>query len=465
MPYTPIANTPHHIGEQVTVGGWVHSIRNMGKMAFIDVRDWSGILQVVMGSEDLPSLGAEWVIEVSGPVKERGEQFQNPELITGDIELAAESITVLSQAKVTPIEINKDTRGISEEVRLQYRYLDLRSQRMQQNLRLRHKVKQFLRNHLTEQDFIEVETPLLTKGTPEGAREFLVPSRLHPGNFYVLPQSPQQFKQLLMVGGVERYFQLTKAIRDEDQRGDRQPEHTQVDMELSFVDREDILQITEDMMIALVEQLLPDHYISRRPFPRMTYAQVMEQYGTDKPDLRSDPEDPYELAFAWVVDFPMFEIETSTGNITAMHHPFTAPKPGQRELLDSQPRDVLADQFDLVLNGYEAGGGSMRINDQQLQYKILEILGIDQAQAEQQFGHMLEAFQYGVPPHGGIALGLDRLLMIFANEPNIREVMAFPKTGDARDPMMNAPGPMPEQALKDVHIDLDYTQDNGGKQQ
>lgn len=435
----------------------------MGKMAFIDLRDPGGILQVVMKSDDLPSLGAEWVIEVAGFIKERGAQFQNPNLATGSVELAADEVTVLNQAKETPIEIKKDTRSISEEVRLQYRYLDLRSERMHANLHLRHRVMQFVRNFLSEREFIEVETPALSKGTPEGAREFLVPSRLHPGQFYVLPQSPQQFKQLLMVGGIGRYFQLAKAFRDEDQRGDRQPEHTQIDMELSFVDQETILQITEDMMTVLVEQLLPDHYISTTPFPRMTYAEAMEQYGTDKPDLRNDPEDPYELAFTWVIDFPMFETEASTGEITAMHHPFTAPKPDQLELLESDPTQVVADAFDLALNGHEAGGGSMRIHDQQLQYRIFRILGMETEEADERFGHMLEAFRYGAPPHGGIALGLDRLLMVFAHEPNIREVMAFPKTGDGRDPMMGAPGHMPDQALRDANIRVDQTRDNSSE--
>lgn len=458
MKYTPVRQTPDYVGQYVTVGGWIHSVRDMGKMAFIDLRDPNGLLQIVIKSEELPTLGAEWVIEASGTIKERGKQFVNPDLTTGTIELAADEISVLSQSRETPIEVKKDTSGITEEVRLQYRYLDLRSERMQTNMWLRHKVMQFVRNFLSERDFIEIETPILTKGTPEGAREFLVPSRLHPGQFYVLPQSPQQFKQLLMIAGFGRYFQLAKAFRDEDQRGDRQPEHTQIDMELSFVDRETILQVTEEMMTVLVEQLMPDHHITATPFPRVTYDEAMEQYGTDKPDLRQNPDDPYELAFTWVVDFPMFETETSTGDIVAMHHPFTAPKPEQTELLDSDPIQVKADAFDLALNGYEIGSGSMRISDQNLQYKVFEILGMDREEAHSRFGHMLEAFQYGVPPHGGIAPGLDRLLMVLTDEPNIREVMAFPKTGDARDPMMGAPDRIPQQALQDAHIQIEETE-------
>lgn len=455
MKYTPIKQTAEAVGQDIEICGWVHTIRDMGKMAFVDVRDHAALVQVVMSSEDLPRLSPEDVVVVKGLVKERGERFVNPNLATGTVEIKAENITILSEADELPIEIKKDTRDINEEVRLQYRYLDLRSERMQANLRLRHNVMQFVRNHLSGEEFIEVETPLLTKGTPEGAREFLVPSRLHPGNFYVLPQSPQQFKQLLMVGGIGRYFQLAKALRDEDQRGDRQPEHTQIDMELSFVEQEDILQLVESMMVELVNELLPEHRITQTPFPRMTYAEAMEQYGTDKPDLRQDKNDPYELAFSWVVDFPMFEKEASTGETVAMHHPFTAPKPDDADKIASDPLNVLADAYDLALNGYEIGGGSVRISNQELQYQVFEALGIDKAEATQRFGHMLEAFRYGVPPHAGIALGLDRLLMVLAGEPNIREVMAFPKTGDARDPLTGAPSEATPQALKDAHIKLD----------
>lgn len=454
MEYTTIIDTANRIGEKATICGWVHSLRDMGKMAFIDVRDHTAIVQTVIKSEDMPKLSVEDVIKVSGTVKERGEKFVNPNLATGEIEISAESIEIISEAKELPIEIKKDTRDINEEVRLKYRYLDLRSERMQTNLHLRHEVMRFVRNFLSDREFIEIETPLLTKGTPEGAREYLVPSRLHPGNFYVLPQSPQQFKQLLMVGGFGRYFQLARALRDEDQRGDRQPEHTQIDMELSFVDQETILQINEEMMIALTGQLLPDHHITQTPFPRMTYAEAMEKYGTDKPDLRQDKSNPNELAFTWVIDFPMFETETSSGRITAMHHPFTAPKDKDADQLKNDPLNVVAEAYDLALNGYEVGGGSMRISDQQLQYAVLSVLGIDEQEATERFGHMLEAFSYGVPPHGGIAFGLDRLLMVLANESNIREVMAFPKTGDGRDPMTGAPGPASEQALQDVHIQV-----------
>ncbi len=456
--YTPIKYTSETVGDSVEICGWVHTVRDMGKMAFIDLRDHTALVQVVISSDELPRLSPEDVVAVSGLVKERGERFVNPNLTTGAVEVKANRIEILSESDELPIEIKKDTRDINEEVRLKYRYLDLRSDRMQANIRLRHNVSQFVRNHLSSNEFIEVETPLLTKGTPEGAREFLVPSRLHPGQFYVLPQSPQQFKQLLMVGGIGRYFQLAKALRDEDQRGDRQPEHTQIDMEMSFVEQEDVLQLVENMMVELVDTLMPEHHITQAPFPRMTYAEAMDQYGTDKPDLRKDKDNPFELAFCWVVDFPMFEKETSTGETVAMHHPFTAPKSEHVDKITDSPLDVLADAYDLALNGYEVGGGSVRISNQELQYQVFEALGIDEEEAAKRFGHMLEAFRYGVPPHAGIALGLDRLLMVLAGEPNIREVMAFPKTGDARDPLTGAPSETRFQALKDAHIKLDNTE-------
>lgn len=447
-----IKDTPQYVGGTVTVSGWVHSIRDMGKMAFIDVRDQSGLLQVVIPSDDLPRVGSEWVIEVEGVVQERGERFVNPKLVTGSVEVSATEIRVLSHARELPIEVSKDTRDINEEVRLQYRYLDLRSERMQTNLRFRHRVMHHVRNFLSDNEFVEVETPLLTKGTPEGAREFLVPSRLHPGKFYVLPQSPQQFKQLLMVGGIGRYFQIAKAFRDEDQRGDRQPEHTQIDMELSFVDQETIFRINEDMLTTMVATLLPEHHVSQQPFPRLTHSESMERYGSDKPDLRQNPDDPGELAFAWIVDFPLFEQENEGSGITSEHHPFTAPHPDDVDMLSQDPLSVRSQSFDLVLNGYELGSGSIRISDAQLQSEIFSVLGMSDEEIEHRFGHILEAFRYGVPPHGGIALGLDRLLMVFANEPNIREVIAFPKTGDARDPMMGAPGDVSDNDLRDVHI-------------
>jgi aspartyl-tRNA synthetase len=452
MTYVTNIQSNDHIGKTVTVRGWVHTVRDMGKIAFIDLRDQTGLLQVVIPSDDLPKLGLEYVIEVTGTVRERGERFRNDKLATGTIELGATTITVLNTALELPFEIKKDTAAINEELRLKYRYLDLRTERMARNLRLRHDVVTFFRDYLNRAGFTEVETPMLNKGTPEGAREFLVPSRLHPEEFYVLPQSPQQFKQLLMIAGLGRYYQIARAFRDEDQRGDRQPEFTQLDIEMSFVTQEDILALNEAMFIELVKTIAPDKHITSTPFPRLTYLESMEKYGSDKPDLRQDKTDPNELAFAWVTDFPMFEKDESGKGITSMHHPFTSPKQEDLSLLDSDPLAVRADAYDLVLNGYELSSGSIRIHGAALQQKIFEVLGLTKAEITAKFGHMIEAFKYGAPPHGGMAPGIDRVVMILAGEPNIREVIAFPKTGDARDPLTGAPARAAESALAQVHI-------------
>jgi aspartyl-tRNA synthetase len=447
-----IKDTLDHVGKDVLVQGWVHTVRDMGKIAFIELRDSTGVLQLVSDSPDkLPKIGNEYVISVKGQVRKRGERYVNPKLVTGTVELGIDELEVLSVSEELPFEL-KDTSVVNEELRLKHRYLDLRSERMTKNILMRHQVIKFVRNFLDDQDFVEIETPMLTKGTPEGAREFLVPSRLHPEQFYVLPQSPQQFKQLLMVGGIGRYYQIAKCLRDEDQRGDRQPEFTQIDMEMSFVSQEDILEINENMMIQLVKELFPEKHITKAPFPRLTYAESMEKYGSDRPDLRKDKNDPNELAFCWVTDFPMFEINSESSKIDAVHHPFTAPKPEDKSTISKDPMKVRADAYDLALNGSEIGGGSVRIHDRDLQHQVLELLGLGKSEIEARFGHILEAFKYGVPPHGGIAYGLDRLLMIFLGEPNIREVMAFPKTGDGRDPLTGAPSPASAEALKEAHI-------------
>ena len=336
---------------------------------------------------------------------------------------------------------------------MKYRYLDLRSERLHKNILLRDKIITFIRDYFHKNDFVEIETPIMMKGTPEGSREYIVPSRLHPGKFYVLPQSPQQFKQLCMVAGFERYFQIARCMRDEDQRGDRQPEFTQLDFEMSFVEREDILKLTEEMFVELIKEISPDKKITSEPFPRLTYAEVMEKYGTDKPDLRSDKNDPNELAFCWILDFPMFE-KGEGGAIQAVHHPFCSIKPEDMGKLDSDPLSARADAYDLVLNGYELSSGSMRIHQKELQKKVFDILKINEEDQQKKFGHMLEAFEYGAPPHGGFAPGIDRMVMILAGEPNIREVMAFPKTGDGRDPMMGAPADLPAKTLKEAHIKI-----------
>lgn len=455
-----IRETVSRIGETVLLKGWVHNRRDMGKLAFLDMRDRSGLAQIVLvpaelteqGKEVMKDLRNEFCIEVTGVVQKRGEKQTNPNLETGTVEILAKDVKVLNASKPLPFEL-EDTKGINEELRLKYRYLDLRSSRMLRNLELRDRVIQFFRNFLHAEGFTEIETPVLTKGTPEGSREYLVPSRLHNGEFYVLPQSPQQFKQLMMVAGLERYFQIARCFRDEDQRGDRQPEFTQLDLEMSFVTQEDVLQLNERMMIEMVKTVCPEKHITQVPFPRITYRESMEKYGNDKPDLRKDKNDPNELAFAWVIDFPMFE-KDKEGEIQAAHHPFCMPNPEDIEFLESDPLRVRASSYDLVLNGYELSSGSIRIHNRELQNKIFQLLGLPDDLIQARFGHMLEAFEFGAPPHGGMAPGIDRIIMILANEPNIREVIPFPKTGDAKDLLMGAPSPIEQKRLDEAHISL-----------
>lgn len=458
-----IGESTNLAGQKVVLKGWVNARRDMGKVCFIDLRDRTGIIQVVLvpsilgeeGKEVMKTLRSEFVLSIEGEIKERDAKSINENIPTGKIEMLAEKVTVLNTAKTPPFELDKDTRGINEEVRLKYRYLDLRTERMQKNLRLRDRVMQYSRQFLAKEGFTEIETPMLTKGTPEGSREYIVPSRLHPGEFYVLPQSPQQFKQLLMVSGFERYFQFARCLRDEDQRGDRQPEFTQCDLEMSFVQREDVMNLVECLMTNLVQDVTPEKRIAQTPFPMMTYKEAMEKYGSDKPDLRKDKNDPNELAFCWIVDFPMFET-LDDGSVQAMHHPFCAVNPEDKDKLmsGSDMMSIRANAYDLVCNGYEIWGGSIRIHERDVQNRIFELLGLSAEEIQTKFGHMLEAFEYGAPPHGGIASGFDRVMMILCDEPNIREVIAFPKTGDARDLLMNAPSPLPLKALNEANIQV-----------
>jgi len=570
-----------HVGQTVTLAGWVNRQRDHGGLVFIDLRDRSGIIQVVTDPAHAPQAHQaasrarqEYVLQVRGTVRPRPEGLVNPQLPTGEIEVLADEVVILNPAKTPPFYIFEDT-PVDEAIRLRYRYLDLRRQRMQRNLILRHRVVKYIRDFLDARGFLEIETPILFKSTPEGARDYLVPSRIHPGKFYALPQSPQQLKQLLMVAGFERYFQIARCFRDEDLRGDRQPEFTQLDLEMSFVEREDVMALVEELMIGIVEEC-SDRRLLTKPFPRVTYREAMARYGTDKPDLRFGMElvdisdlaaesgfrifrqtvasggqvkgirapgcatysrrqideltelakkegaaglawlavgeeggtrssfakflaegdatriiermeakpgdlllfvadqppvvaaalsalrlelgerlglrDREVLAFCWIIDFPLFEWNEEENRWDPSHHLFTAPMPEDLPLLDTDPGAARGQQYDLVCNGEEIAGGSIRIHQREVQEKIFQLIGLNVEEARERFGHMLEAFEYGTPPHGGIAPGIDRLVMLLAGETNIREVIAFPKTGQAVDLMANAPSPVDPKQLEELHI-------------
>jgi aspartyl-tRNA synthetase len=446
----------NHVEQEVTLYGWVHAIRAHSKVLFIDMKDIHGLTQVVAGPwlstafEALKTVGTQDVLSITGLVKLRPENLVNPDLSSGKIELEAHSVEILSRSSLPPFELTQTTLPVDEELRLSHRYLDLRSSRMQKNIINRHRVVQAIRQFLVDRDFLEIETPILTASTPEGARDFVVPTR-HHGEYYALPQSPQQYKQLLMVAGFERYFQIARCMRDEDSRGDRQPEFTQLDMELSFTSQEEILLLTEEMYTTIINKLYPEKQISKSPWPRLSYAQALSEYGTDKPDLRTDKENPNELAFAWILDFPLFE-QTDTGGLTPTHHMFTMPRAQDIPNLESDPLSVIGQLFDMVCNGYEIASGSIRVNDPSLQAKIFSLIGISDEEAQHRFGHLLTAFQFGTPPHGGIAPGIDRMQMILENEPSIREVIAFPKTGEGRDPLMGSPTTLTSEQLKELGI-------------
>jgi aspartyl-tRNA synthetase len=569
------------VGESVRLAGWVHRRRDHGGLIFIDLRDRWGITQITFHPEreevfaSAEQLRPEWSISVEGEVVRRPEGNENPELPTGAIEVQATGLTILNPSETPPFEIERD-RPVDETLRLKYRYLDLRRERMKEKILLRHRVVKLMRDYLDARGFVEIETPLLTASTPEGARDYLVPARLYPGQFYALPQSPQQFKQLLMVAGFERYFQIARALRDEDQRGDRQPEHTQLDLEMSYTTQDEVLDLVEGLFTEIVEGLTEKRLLAK-PFPRLTYAEVMDRFGTDKPDIRFGLEirdvseiastsefkvfkgavdaggsvrgiavdglgdltrreiddltaiaasggarglahfrvqegglkspiakffseaqqeellaalgaeqgdwmffvadknpvvfeslnrlrlhfrdrldlvDPDVLGMCWVTDFPLFEWNEEEGRVEPMHHMFTMPREEDLPLLDSEPLRVIGQLYDLVANGTELASGSIRIHRPDLQQKVFDVIGIGPEEAQRRFGTILTAFRYGAPPHGGIAPGVDRLVMLLADQPNIREVMAFPKTQAARDEMMDAPGPVPEEQLKELNISL-----------
>lgn len=456
------------IGQEVVIAGWVDVRRDQGKLVFMDMRDMTGITQCVVlpnhteAMESVKEVRTEWVLRITGIVNKRPERNIKEGILNGDIELEITGIEILNKANTPPFDVTTDGREIGEEIRLKYRYLDLRRPRMQKNIRNRHHVAKFVRDFLDKELFTEIETPILTKSTPEGARDYIVPSRLYKGMFYALPQSPQQYKQLLMASGMEKYFQIARCMRDEDTRGDRQPEFTQLDLEMSFVEKEDLMEINERLLIALVANLYPNKKIQEIPFPRISYKDAMEKYGNDRPDMRNDKNDPDLLAFCWVVEFPFFERTDKSdnpnteGEWTFTHNPFSAPIKEHKEWLLERKNlgEILTSQYDITLNGYEIGGGSIRAHEAETLKKVLQIIGHKDEDIERNFGHMLSAFQTGTPPHGGIAWGFDRLIMLLENEPNIREVIAFPKTGEGKDLMMESPSSVSDKQLKELGIEI-----------
>ena len=457
-----IEESINKIGQEVELYGWVETKRDHKKIVFIDLRDRSGIIQCVGTGEQLRDVSTEYVLKITGLVKKRPDKLINPNIKTGSVEVEVKKVEIINKAQPLPIPIDSDGYEIDEEIRLKYRYLDLRRKRMMKNLLNRSKTTMFIRNYLAKEGFIEVETPVLTKTTPEGARDFLVPSRLQKGKFYALPQSPQQYKQLLMVAGIEKYFQIARCFRDEDPRADRAyAEFTQLDMEMSFITQKDIMDLTEKMFTGLIAEIFPEKHISQTPWPRLSHKEVMSKYGTDKPDLRKNKNDPNELAFSWTVDFPLFNEQTEAdffhgsgkAKFAPSHHMFTAPHPDDVALLETDPMKVRGLQHDLVLNGYEVGGGSIRIHDAEVQKKVFDLIGFSEEQ-KSQFEHMLSAFTYGVPPHGGIAPGIDRFLMAVNGEPSLREVVPFPASSGGKTAVMEAPSAPTDEQLKELGIKI-----------
>lgn len=459
---------PQYEGKEVELFGWVHGRRDHGKITFIDLRDRTGIVQVVFTPQikEAAGLRLEYVIKVTGIVKKRPPSMVNDKIPTGNFEIDAKNLEVMSIAEALPLPVDTDGYEIDEEMRMKYRYLDLRRERMKNNMILRDKVAVLVREFLHKNGFIEIETPMLTKTSPEGARDFLVPSRLQLGKFYALPQAPQQYKQLLMIAGFERYFQLARAMRDEDLRGDRQLEHTQIDLEMSFVKERDVLDLVEALFIHIAESC--GKKVLKKPFPVFTHEEAIKKFGADKFDLRSEAEkkDPNIMAFAWVVDFPLFELDKDTKRWTFAHNPFSAPKPEHAEKLLSAKGgsasggknedlgNLRAQQYDLVCNGYELASGGVRISDPKVQRKVFEIMGLTPKQIEERFGHILKAYEFGAPPHAGMAPGFDRLIMLLANEPNIREVIAFPVSSSGQTAVMDAPSEVDKEQLNELGLEI-----------
>ena len=449
-----------HIGEEVQLAGWVHARRDHGKLIFIDLRDASGRVQMVAlpkfeeAHVSAEQVRPEWVVGITGEVKERPENMRNENDENGDLEIVIKDVEVINEAETPPFELDGDTSEVGEDVRLKYRYLDLRTDRMQKNMRIRSEWIQRCREYLFGKDFTEIETPLLTKATQEGSRDFVVPSRHVPGNFYALPQSPQQYKQLLMNSGFEKYFQVARAIRDEDLRADRGFEHTQVDIEMAFVNKEDVLNLAEEMVTKAAEDM--GYTIKTKPFPRISYQEAIEKYGADKFDMREDGDNEKTLAYAWVVDFPMFE-KTEDGNWTFSHNPFSMPAEEDIEKLlkGEDIENIRAQQYDLVCNGYESGGGSIRSHRTDILKAVYKVMGYSEEETEESIGHILEAFSYGTPPHGGLALGVERNIMNLTNEEYLREVQAFPMTRSGKTSVMDAPNLISLEQLKELKLKID----------
>jgi aspartyl-tRNA synthetase len=445
------------IGKTVKICGWADTIREHGKIIFVDLRDRYGQIQTIVIAknkdvfETMKTLPKESAILIEGKVQARPKGTENNKMPTGKIEVFVEKVGVFNKCPALPFEFSD--KNVNEEVRLKYRFLDLRREDMQRYIALRHKIIKSFRDFFDKEGFLEIETPLLAKSTPEGARDYVVPSRIHAGKFYALPQSPQIFKQLLMVAGFDKYFQIAKCMRDEDLRADRQPEFTQLDAEMSFVDEEDSYSMVERALKHALKQSL--NIDLKIPFHRISYADSMKKYKSDKPDLRKNKDDSDELAFVWVVDFPVFEYNEEEKKLTYAHNPFAMPK--EIEKLDGNQKELLnlkARTYDLVLNGIELLSGSVRNHDSLVQRKIFKILGLNEKEIEEKFGFMLNALSYGAPQHGGFAIGLDRLIQILIKAPSIREVIAFPKNKEARDVMLDAPSELSEKQLKDIHISI-----------
>ncbi len=441
-------------GQQVTLAGWADAIRTQGKVGFVLLRDRYGITQCFIPKElaetvKLAELRKESVLQITGTVNVRPENQVRKEMLTGEIEVKAASLVVLSAAEPLPLELGDPST--TEETRMKHRFLDLRTERMQQNLLLRHRITKAMRDYLDKNHFLEIETPMLAKSTPEGARDYLVPSRVHHGTFYALPQSPQLFKQLLMIGGYDRYCQIVKCFRDEDLRADRQPEFTQLDIEMSFVEEEDVMAMMEGLIAHVFKEVKGVEITL--PLPRMTYADAMKKYGNDRPDLRKEWKT--EWALLWVVDFPMFERNEEEGRWQAMHHPFTQPKAEHLGLLKTGDlAKVHARAYDMVLNGSEIGGGSIRNHTLELQNAIFDALSMSKDDYEEKFGFLLSALSYGAPPHGGLAFGLDRLAALMTGSESIRDVIAFPKNKEAKDLMLDAPSAVDKRQLDELGLAL-----------